>query len=775
MIRTRLPQYAHAPGPPVWIDPNALGARTLKQVSSERVYRVKGGVDGILALLADPKFLEEYSAWDAFVVEQPDRPDSYVYSLQQFLLATTRFVGSILGKENPKFFETLPTKTRRVCKLVLPVAEEDLGLIKRGFRSPSKQKVLRELLKSAFDIHEYAIAESNWHGPTPKGAAFRAAGDKMDVWIPDTGHLNLVFESVRGLYSAPADGASERMKCGTSFRRVKKSARGASKRYFMTGDAAYDLSAAEDDTVAGSAPASQAAVPSETTTLSVSRTPHLLLSSKQPLVVGQTTKVTIYADKVAPLPEEDSQPIQVEVPRGTKELQVSAWLVATKHFEVIGTTIRTFSIQPDVDRSTEAIFEVKVREAKSSNTDIPQLTAIFRYNGRPCGSVTVIPSIEALAPATASKTPPPEGSSVSIEVGAQCADITVTVTNPSRDGRTFDCVVESPHLAEYAGGVPDTWYLNKSTEIIVSEHFAKFIDGDLTNAQRRAELKGAGMQLFAVAPNKFRDVFWKLVDQKKPLRSIYIMSDEPYIPWELMVPDRTTATGSETHELPLGVQYAVGRWITEKYISPPQKIVMKDSWVFAPRYPGPDPKPLEKASDEAKYVLGLFTGDEVDPAEFAALEAALKKQARSVLHFICHGKSGATVHQLYSMDAAPISATAILGNDGIRSGCKASKPFVFLNACEVGRPIPALLGSGGFPSIFAKIGASGIIAPLWSVKDTVAHEVARSFYKEATSSQTEPLAATLARIRAKTYDSLEAEDSFAAYCFYGDPLAIRTQ
>ena len=62
-----------------------------------------------------------------------------------------------------------------------------------------------------------------------------------------------------------------------------------------------------------------------------------------------------------------------------------------------------------------------------------------------------------------------------------------------------------------------------------------------------------------------------------------------------------------------------------------------------------------------------------------------------------------------------------------------SRPMVFLNACEVGRPTVALAGIGGFAAAFLELGAAAVIAPLWSVKDTIAYEVAKKFYREGPS------------------------------------------
>jgi CHAT domain len=98
-------------------------------------------------------------------------------------------------------------------------------------------------------------------------------------------------------------------------------------------------------------------------------------------------------------------------------------------------------------------------------------------------------------------------------------------------------------------------------------------------------------------------------------------------------------------------------------------------------------------------------------------------------------------------------------------------PLVFINAREIGRTTPALVGVGGFAKAFIDIGASAVIAPLWAVKDRFAHEVAKTFYERLKSEKNTPFAEIIRDLRRKAYEAGKAEDTFAAYCIYGDPAA----
>jgi len=70
---------------------------------------------------------------------------------------------------------------------------------------------------------------------------------------------------------------------------------------------------------------------------------------------------------------------------------------------------------------------------------------------------------------------------------------------------------------------------------------------------------------------------------------------------------------------------------------------------------------------------------------------------------------------------------------------------------------------------------SGVIAPLWSVKDSIAHEIAEKFYERIQNEPSTPFAEILADLRKLSYKAEGGEDTYAAYCFYGDPLARRAQ
>jgi CHAT domain-containing protein len=112
----------------------------------------------------------------------------------------------------------------------------------------------------------------------------------------------------------------------------------------------------------------------------------------------------------------------------------------------------------------------------------------------------------------------------------------------------------------------------------------------------------------------------------------------------------------------------------------------------------------------------------------------------------------------------------------------AGRPFVFLNACQVGTGSEVLGDYSGIAAAFLNAGASGVIAPLWSVKDDIAKTVALEFYENTFAGASVGESARAARAGFSSPvsppgDDNAAEDAtadgpsatFMAYQYFGHP------
>jgi hypothetical protein len=459
---------------------------------------------------------------------------------------------------------------------------------------------------------------------------------------------------------------------------------------------------------------------------------------------------------------ETGEAVALEWPEGQTAVTFDVWLAVTPQFTVYPPYIQPVVLQRDVDRSSGAVFELNV-DANAAAGDESAVTANFTYNGRPCGCVR---REIALMGATATSTrPPSQPRPLVARVGERVPDLTIQVSRPADSPQRLDCWVRTPHLEQYQRGVLESWPLRDDPGQLVKGYMHDFERPQQSLAATTSALRGAGYALYNDTPENFKRVYWELVDADKPRDTILVVSDDQAFPWELVAPYRAQP---RDFQLPLGVQYSVGRWIRDGQYSPDQDIALHDSFIVAPQYTGA--RKLEHATAEAAMVLGLFPGFSLTPVTFEQLNATLATHEPALLHFVCHGASG-ELQSIFLEDEQQLSWISFFGMQGAMHACGDGKPFVFINACEVGRPAPALLGAGGFAKACIDLGARCVIAPLWSVKDDIANKVASMFYDRINREPQTPFAEVLRDIRSLAYPDDGGEDTFAAYCLYGDPFA----
>jgi hypothetical protein len=518
--------------------------------------------------------------------------------------------------------------------------------------------------------------------------------------------------------------------------------------------------------------------------ITIERTPHLDVIGQLPLRAGNSFSIDVFVDRAPPHTGEVSSPFHAQVPAATQALDVEVSLDGSAHFTFPEGRERVMTIFVDQSKSAEVSFKVAVKKELKSLAGA-RLAAYFTFEGRPSGQVIVdIPLTDE--PAGTQETPPagevppppivraspPNGvpPAMSLRPGLRKPDLIVEVTDPVRDMRSLRCKLQSPHAEEL--GIETarrSWRLATRADDLVQSLFAEFTQRSIPPIKRLNSLRGAGHAIWDAAPKHLQDAIWKLIDGGR-LHSILVVSADPYFPWELMIASRTKNGQREERE-PLGVECAVARWIAKDNTSPPQKVPLTRSLVIAPDYKGPPrPNPLAHAASEAKTVCATVPGYLLVPAEYLKVSASLFASQSDLVHFACHGVASGNIGiQELALEDLEMSSIEVAGLVRPRIP---DTPFIFLNACEVGRPAPALDGVGGFASAFIGQGAKAVIAPLWSVEDTVAASVAQEFYDRLKAQPQTPYAEIIRDIRSHAYNgSTQGVDTYAAYCFYGDPLA----
>jgi hypothetical protein len=497
------------------------------------------------------------------------------------------------------------------------------------------------------------------------------------------------------------------------------------------------------------------------------RTPHMDIFPAPPVAPETRLKVTVYTDAQAMRQLEAGDDLILKGSPDQNSFDVQVWLVVGGPFTIEGPAVRTLTILRTQERSPDLEFTVVRKAAGTASGTTATFSAYFAYDGRACGKVS-----RAVPLATGDEVPVATGggAGVRIEAGAAPADLNVRIVAREDDERSFECHVQTRLLPQYENGETGPWRLKSLAADLVGKQMERFTASEATNKVRTLALRGAGIQLFEAAPKIFQKVFWAMIDAGKPPRTISIVTEEPYIPWELMVPTRTGRSGEDEQRQPLGVEFLIGRWTSRQHVAAPQHIPIRDSWVIAPR-----DSELANAEEEAAMVLREIPGVRIDPACIGGLEAEFAQQGRTLLHFVCHGKSGSGGQVLELENDEELETSYLRALPPMsKLVFWASRPLVFLNACEVGREEPALVGVGGFAEQFMILGASGVIAPLWSVRDSIAHQVAVEFYERIEKEPRTPFAEILRDLRRRSYADGGGEDTWAAYTFYGDPLAARS-
>jgi DNA-directed RNA polymerase subunit K/omega len=245
--------------------------------------------------------------------------------------------------------------------------------------------------------------------------------------------------------------------------------------------------------------------------------------------------------------------------------------------------------------------------------------------------------------------------------------------------------------------------------------------------------------------------------------SLLVISNEPYIPWELAaMPTPLDA------KLPpfLGVQTCMGRWIIGDRLPPPRAIAPQHAAVISGRYTKPGWPNLENALEEAEIIRAKYGATDVEATTENILAVFGADPAPDLLHFSMHGQwaDDGVQNGLITIEGGAIAPQMVTG--AIAIAARTEAPFVFLNACQVAGGTRILGDYGGLAAAFVNGGATAVIAPLWSINDRLAKEIAVEFY-EATLGRGDLPAEVIRRAREAFTKSQSG--TYLAYVFFGHP------
>lgn len=294
--------------------------------------------------------------------------------------------------------------------------------------------------------------------------------------------------------------------------------------------------------------------------------------------------------------------------------------------------------------------------------------------------------------------------------------------------------------------------------------------GDQQTFQR--ELRVFGGQLFdQLFPAELQDMLW---ENRNRLGHLMVMSQEPFIPWELVhLKERGKKLGAES--LFLG-QFGMVRWLWGTFPRPVRFRTRKGKVLsLCPAYANPDWVLTEVAQEEE--FLKQHLGARAVRAEQGAVLDVIENGGFDLLHFAGHGTASNTAasdakillagraeNGSYVEESLSASAVEQLAD---LADAKGNGPLVVLNACQAGRVARQLSSLGGFAEAFLGGGAGAFISSLWSVGDEPARTFVETLYTDLLGGATMAKAVVTAREKARA----DGDATWLAYVVYSHPGA----
>ncbi len=278
-------------------------------------------------------------------------------------------------------------------------------------------------------------------------------------------------------------------------------------------------------------------------------------------------------------------------------------------------------------------------------------------------------------------------------------------------------------------------------------------------------LMGIGLTIADQLPTQFWDVVAavaKKAGDRPP--TILFLSAEPYVPWELAVMEPPLDAAVPPF---LAAQASVGRWVLGQRrpkLPPPTEVKVGSIAVVSGVYNLPGWDRLLDAEQEADQLATTYGAARVNAASQDVLRLVGGNPPADLLHFAVHGQydPNGEIDGIVLVDGLTLDPMQVRGSP------LSSRPFVFLNACQVGSGEQVLGDYAGMAEAFLFAGASGVIAPLWSIDDVMARELAMRFYEKALTGQTP--ADILREERAAFIDDpATISSTYLAYQYFGHP------
>lgn len=259
---------------------------------------------------------------------------------------------------------------------------------------------------------------------------------------------------------------------------------------------------------------------------------------------------------------------------------------------------------------------------------------------------------------------------------------------------------------------------------------------------------------------------------RRKVETLLVISEEPWIPWELVKPYDDSNPDEPIDDDFLCGQFQMTRWL--RGARPPAvEVVPRQSACFeAGSAANP---PLRHAADEYRMLERLARRHGIrhhglPEASRPQVLESLRAGDLGLLHFVGHG---------HFDPKQPDDARFVLAGKGsihpgdlrgpVQTRLKTSRPLIFFNACQLGLQSWLLTGMGGWAErCVAGCECGAFVAPQWAVTDRLSHAFAKTFYEALETGASFAEAATRARKQVRRLDG--SHPTWLAYVVYAHPL-----
>lgn len=442
-----------------------------------------------------------------------------------------------------------------------------------------------------------------------------------------------------------------------------------------------------------------------------------------------------------------------DLPADWNMLTIDARILSSELVFETGADTGTVTIRRD-QPSQPAAFVGRVSELANAGSDV-RVTVLFSYKGRFAGSAKASFELVGEKLATKQQSPPATLATTTSFLAvpsAVGADLTVHVLNVDDSDKSnwvFNCLA-APDLADRKG----VSVLGRGRKEYLTDLFqsVQFYDP----ATHRRRLQGIGERVWSVAPVEFQSLYASLRTRLGTNFSIQFITDDPFVPWEMMFP--TDMEGADH----LFMSHPVSRWVLDV----PYRTSVFPAGAIASFVPNYGSGTLPAAVEEGRYIVDVLGGIAKSSvrSDFVSFLEQPGSPPTQIVHFAGHGASSRAGERGIEMEDGSVvledlTSSVVLGKD--------HRSLFVLNACEMGSSDVALGVVESWPERLLSLRFGGVIAPLWAIRDAHASAVIRDTlhaFRQSDVTLSEALRASRAKHR-------DASATPYAYLCYGDVMA----